>query len=113
MSQLVGMETRITTKTPQMILYYINKKLREVVEGIFVNDPGLAKVKELLQKKQNVILMPVYKSFFDFPIILYSLLVNNIDLPFTIGNFEDIPDVKLIDTLLKRFGYITTKRSKN
>jgi|LauGreDrversion4_2_1035121.scaffolds.fasta_scaffold65813_5 hypothetical protein len=45
------METRITSKTPQMILYYINKKLREVVEGIFVNDPGLAKVKNLLDTK--------------------------------------------------------------
>jgi len=87
--------------------------LRELVEGVFVNDPGIDRIKSLLEKKAQVILLPVYKSFLDFPILVYSLLVNKIELPFTIGNSEDIPDVKLVDTLLKRFGYLPTKRSRN
>jgi hypothetical protein len=30
--------------------------------------------------------MPVYRSFGDLPILLYSLFVNKIEIPFTIGN---------------------------
>ena len=95
------------------MLYYVNKTLRELGEGVFVNDPGISKIKELLGKKAQVVLMPVYKSFLDFPVLVYSLLVNQIELPFTIGNSEDIPEVKLVDTFLKRFGYLPTKRSRN
>jgi len=29
----------------------VNKTLRELVEGVFVNDPGIRKIKELLEKK--------------------------------------------------------------
>jgi len=50
--------------------------------------------------------MPIYKSFLDFPILAYSLIANKIKLPYTIGNKEDIPDVKLVESLLKRFGYM-------
>jgi len=31
-------------------------------------------------------------------------------LPFTIGNYEDVPSDKLYETLLKNLGYIKTKR---
>jgi len=58
------------------LLYYVNKTLRELVEGVFVNDPGVNRIKELIDKKAQIILMPVYKSFLDFPILVYSLLVN-------------------------------------
>jgi len=91
----------------------VNKTLRELVEGVFVNDPGISRIKELLDKKAQVVLMPIYKSFLDYPILAYCLLVNQIELPFTIGNSEDIPDVKLVDTLLRRFGYLPAKRSRN
>ncbi len=91
----------------------MNKNLRELVEGVFVNDPGINRIKQLLEKKAQIILLPVYKSFLDFPILVYSLLLNQIELPFTSGNSEDFPEVRLVDTLLKRFGYLTTKRSRN
>jgi len=58
------------------LLYYVNKTLRELVEGVFVNDPGINRIKEFIDKKAQIILMPVYKSFLDFPILVYSLLVN-------------------------------------
>lgn len=107
------MDGKISKKVPKFLFYYINKALRGSVEGIFVNDPGLQKLRKLIDQKSQIILMPVYKSFLDFPILLYSLLVNKIDLPFTIGNQEDIPDVKLLDTILRKCGYITSKRSRN
>ncbi len=106
-------QSKVTNLTPKFLLYYVNKNLRDLVEGVFVNDPGINRIKQLLEKKAQVILLPVYKSFLDFPILIYSLLLNQIELPFTIGNSEDIPDVKLVATFLKRFGYLTTKRSRN
>lgn len=54
--------------------------------------------------------MPVYRSVLDIKILLYCLLVNNIELPFTLGSYEDVPSDKLYETLLKKFGYIKTKR---
>jgi hypothetical protein len=40
--------------------------------------------------------MPVFRSFGDLPVLLYSLFVNKLEIPFTIGNQEDIPSAKII-----------------
>ena len=104
------MEARISRNSPPIMLYFFNKKIRNMVEGIFINSKGLDKVKELINKKSCVVLMPIYRSVLDIKILLYCLLVNNIELPFTIGNFEDVPTDKLYETLLKKIGYIKTKR---
>ena len=74
------------------MFYFFIKYLRNMVEGIFVNEEGLEKIKKLINQKSCVVLMPVYRSVLDIKILLYCLLVNNIDLPFTIGNFDDIPN---------------------
>lgn len=55
---------------------YINKVFRNAFEGIFINDPGIDNIKNLLAKKEKVILVPIYKSFLDLSVILYSLYVN-------------------------------------
>lgn len=57
--------------------------------------------------------MPVYRSFADLPVLLYSLFVNKIEIPFTIGNAEDMPHAKIVDQILKRIGYLITKRSRD
>ncbi|MFO0116408.1 MAG: hypothetical protein ACK521_01885 [bacterium] len=56
--------------------------------------------------------MPVYRSFADLPVLLYSLFVNKLEIPFTIGNQEDMPSAKIIESILKKVGYILTKRSR-
>lgn len=55
--------------------------------------------------------MPVFRSFADIPVLLYALYVNKIDIPFTLGNSEDLPSSKTILALLAKLGYINTRRS--
>jgi len=76
---------------------YMNKTFRNAFEGIFINDPGLDKVKSLLAKNQKVVLVPIYRSFLDLSLIVYTLYVNKIDIPFSFGNIDDIPTVALMD----------------
>ena len=57
--------------------------------------------------------MPVYKSFADLLVLLYTLAAHDIEIPFSVGNYEDTPRVKFIDTFLKGVGYIFAKRSRN
>jgi len=92
---------------------YINKTFRSALEGLFVNDPGLLKVKDLLNKNEKVVLVPIYKSFLDLALILYTLYVNDIDFPFTFGNFEDVPTVAVLDHVYTNTGYINMSRSRD
>jgi glycerol-3-phosphate O-acyltransferase len=80
------MQSKITKQSPKVVFYLVQKTLRDLFDGIFVNDPGVERMKLLLEKKVRVVLMPVYKSFLDFLILVYSLVVNSIELPFTVGN---------------------------
>jgi hypothetical protein len=43
---------------------------------------------------------------------MYTLFVNNIDMPFSIGNLEDVPHVAFMDSILSNCGYISTRRSR-
>jgi glycerol-3-phosphate O-acyltransferase len=94
------------------MLVYMNRTFRNAFEGIFINDPGLDKVKTLMQKKQKVVLVPIYRSFLDLSLILYSLYANNIDFPFSFGNIDDVPTVALMDSMLSNAGYISSTRSR-
>jgi len=46
------------------------------------------------------------------PLLLYALYVNDIDFPFSFGNFDDVPTVALLDHILTKSGYISTSRSR-
>ncbi len=100
------LDTNITKKAWPPLIVYMNKTFRNSFEGIFINDPGLDKVKALLTNKEKGVLVPIYKSFIDASLILYSLFVNNIDFPFIFGNYDDIPSVAFLDTVLANTGYI-------
>ena len=58
-------------------------------------------------------MMPVYRSYADLPVLLYALFVNKIEIPFTIGNQEDMPAAKIIEGVLKKIGYVCTKRTRD
>jgi glycerol-3-phosphate O-acyltransferase len=100
------MNSRINKQTIQFVMYYLNRKFRDIFEGIYVNDPELDSLKQLLTKKDPVILLPVYKSYLDLPILLYTLFNNGIDIPFTIGNIEDTPRITPLEYFIKLTGYL-------
>lgn len=106
------MNCAVNQKVWQSLLVYVNKKMRSAFEGLYVHDNGLNRVKDLLAKKQKVVLIPVYKSFVDLPVLLYCLYLNKIDLPFSFGNVDDIPNVAFLDKILNNCGYIKATRSR-
>jgi len=60
-----------------------------------------------------VILMPTYKSYVDQFVLLYTLFNNQIQIPFTLGNFEDTPHIGIVDKILSKIGYVLTKHSRD
>lgn len=106
------MNTSVNKSAWPAMLMFINRTFRNAFEGIYINDPGLDTVKDLLQKQEKVILVPLYKSFLDLSVLVYTLFVNQIDIPFSFGNIDDVPGVAFMDTVLRNTGYISTSRSK-
>jgi hypothetical protein len=53
-----------------MFAYKSQKLLRNIFQGIWVNQKGIENVKKLLSSKHHVLLMPSYKSFADLTILL-------------------------------------------
>jgi glycerol-3-phosphate O-acyltransferase len=74
---------------------------------------GFDNIRKLLQQGERVVLMPVFRSFADLPVLLYALFENKIEIPFTIGNNEDLPSAKILEKVLKKIGYVLTKRSRD
>jgi glycerol-3-phosphate O-acyltransferase len=91
---------------------FINKTFRNAFEGIFFNEPGLEKIKRLTNQGQKVVLVPIYRSFLDLSLILYTLYTNQIDFPFSFGCADDIPSAAFLDSVLSNAGYISTLRSR-
>ena len=61
-----------------MFAYKSQKLLRNIFQGIWVNQKGIENVKKLLSSKNHVVLMPTYKSFADLTILLKILLHSQI-----------------------------------
>lgn len=84
----------------------MNTIARRAFDGLYVDQAGLNKVKNLIAKGEKVILMPTYKSFTDPFILIMTFLLQNMDIPFTFGSYEDTPRYQLYDTFLSKMGYI-------
>lgn len=110
--QMKKIHCRVNMKAWSALLAYVNQKMRNMFEGLYVNDPGLDQVKSHLQKGEKVVLVPIYKSFADVCVLLYTLYVNKIDFPFSFGNVDDIPNVAFLDNILTNVGYIKATRSR-
>ena len=80
------MHAKICCRTLAISMAYFNRKFRQITRGIYLQQQGFDNIRKLLQAGERVVLMPVYRSFADLPVLLYSLFVNNIEIPFTIGN---------------------------
>ena len=74
---------------------------------------GIKNIKGLMNKNERVVLVPQYKSFADFFVLMYALAHHGIELPFCVGNLEDTPHIPMINMLLKGSGYIKARRSRD
>lgn len=80
-------------------------------EGVWVDNEGIKKIKGLMQNKKNrIILYPVYKSYTDPLILHYIHFLKDFDLGFTFGNYEDSPKIPFVDNILKKIGTILIRR---
>jgi glycerol-3-phosphate O-acyltransferase len=107
------MHAKICKRTLALSMAFFNRKLRQMSNGLYLQQQGFDEIRKLLQAGERVVLMPVYRSFGDLPVLLYSLFVNKIEIPLTIGNHEDMPAAKIIEGVLKKIGYVDTKRTRD
>lgn len=56
--------------------------------------------------------MPSYKSFADQFVLTLTFLLHDMDIPLTMGCYEDTPRFQLYDTFLNKMGYILNQRKK-
>ena len=111
--QLDSMHAKICWRTLMLTMAYFNRKFRQMCKGIYLQQQGFDNIRKLLQAGERVVLMPVYRSFADLPVLLYALFENKIEIPFTIGNNEDLPSAKILEKVLKNLGYVLTKRTRD
>lgn len=108
--QLKTMHAIICRRTFALTMAFINRKMRQMSRGVYLQQQGFDEIRRLLQAGERIVLMPVYRSFADLPVILYSLFTNKIEIPFTMGTNEDSPSAIFIEKFLKRVGYIPATR---
>jgi len=81
----------VQTKAVLPMFSMMNVIARRAFDGLYVDEAGLANVKNLIDKGEKVILMPTYKSFADSFILSMTFLLQDMDIPFTLGCYEDTP----------------------
>mmetsp|Transcript_8158 Transcript_8158/g.9821 ORF Transcript_8158/g.9821 Transcript_8158/m.9821 type:complete len:169 (+) Transcript_8158:1717-2223(+) len=113
LKQLDTLQCTIERRYFSPFLWTAGKIFRSLSQGLFVEQSGIKAIKSLMNKNERVVLMPQYKSFADFFIMLYAMAYHGIEPPFCVGNLEDTPHIRLIDMLLKGSGYMMVRRSRD
>lgn len=57
--------------------------------------------------------MPIFKSCVDPLILFYINYFYQIELGFSFGNYEDSPDVPIIQKIARRIGHLLIRRKDN
>ena len=94
------------------MIYSMNRLGRQITNGVFIQQSGINRIKDLIRKKERVVLIPYFRTYTDIFVLYYALFVHQIPIPFTFGNLEDTPRNTIFDNLIKRVGYILTRRSR-
>jgi len=64
-TQLEEMQATISKLGIKSILWMFSKNMRNDLQGLLVHEPSIKMVKNLLNERKKVILMPLCKSFAD------------------------------------------------
>lgn len=83
--------------------------LRRILKGIYVNKPGLEKLKETV-RHWPVVLLPSHRSYLDFILVTYLMFEHNITLP-SIAAGQDFMNMAGISSLLRRSGAFFLRRT--
>ena len=91
----------------------VHKLICHLFNGLYVHKESLEATKTLINtdRKNRVILMPIYKSYTD-PFILNCVhYMHDIEHGFTFGCWEDTPRINFNNTFLKQLGAILIRRN--
>ena len=111
-AQLEEMRSEITANGVRTMVYLFNKNMRRSLQGLHVDMRGLQTVQDLVKQDKKVILMPLYKTFTDYFVQQFVNQTQDIPGGFTFGNFEDTPRIFLFDHILRKTGYILSRRKQ-
>lgn len=77
---------------------YLNSKIfRKSMHGLFIHEKSLKRVKDLISDSNIstttnwVVFMPILKSVVDIMVLSYIYMHQDMEIPFTFGNEEEVP----------------------
>jgi len=96
-----------------MAFYTMHKLICHLFNGLYVHKESLEATKALINanRKNRVILMPIYKSYADAFILHCVNYMNDIEHGFTFSNYEDTPRLNFNGPLIRSVGAILIRRN--
>jgi hypothetical protein len=80
---------------------------RRLLKGLYVEERGINRVKELMvDSKNRLIFMPIFKSVVDNLLLLYILMAYNMEVPFVFANSDEIPNNKVLVDYSRKAGIV-------
>jgi glycerol-3-phosphate O-acyltransferase len=116
--QLQRLRAAITRKGMAILMWMANKVFRNGVHGVFLEETGLQRVKDLVSdsnvssSKNRVVFMPIFKSVVDIWVLYYIFMTQRMEIPFTFGNEEEIPKLSVVEEMSKITGYVFMNKDK-
>ena len=65
------MRSSVTHAGMLTMIWIFNKHMRDKIQGLYVDMQSLKTVKKHIEKGYKIILMPLYKTFIDFFVLVY------------------------------------------
>jgi hypothetical protein len=104
------MAARMDYRSVRKLGWLLRKVLRRMYDAIHVDENGLARIRELLLAKQNVVLVPTHRSYLDFLLLSYVCFAYNMPVPY-IAAGEDFLRMGALTELLRESGAYFIRRS--
>eukprot|EP00347_Sterkiella_histriomuscorum_P008623 403344386 len=88
----------------QLMKEIFHQVFKKIFDQIIVSDPDLKQITQIQQTRgKSVVLIPSFKSYLDFILLIYVHIIYEIELPFIIGMAE-FQNVAVLSKILRRCG---------
>jgi hypothetical protein len=112
-SELSRMSKSINKKAAQSIFYLFNRFMSHTVSGLYVDDPGLSKIKaELKSKDTRLVFLVLNRSINDIIVMEFLNFIEDLPIGFFFASQEDHMEIKLINFLYHFVGVFLPKREQ-